>query len=158
MTTLSKMRQRGARTDAIPTEAVFGPSRAPVKRNMNDPAVLYTYAATPTLPGASRGLIAMRIIGPDSPIADEEYIGEYLRGENLTTANFLTLHFRHKPGQADGVHDLISRGHKAKVRATRKISVPAWPPSATTYVTTAYTTASGRYVRIKRASSFGWLQ
>ena len=78
MTTRSKMRQRGARTEKIPTETVFAPSRKPVDIITNDPANLYTYAATFTLPGAGRGLFSMRIIGPDSPIDDGEYIGEYI--------------------------------------------------------------------------------
>ena len=70
MASCSKTRQRGARTDAIPTKTVIVPSQELVEVNMNDPAALYTYAATSTLPGSSRGLVAWRIIGPDSLIDD----------------------------------------------------------------------------------------
>ena len=55
---------------------------------MNDQVALYTHAATSTLPGAGRGLFVRRIIETNSPIDDGEYIGEYMRGENLTTADF----------------------------------------------------------------------
>ena len=97
MSTRSKLRQRGARTVAIPIEAVFVPSREPVNVDMNDPAALYTYAATSTLPGAGRGLFARRLIGPDSPIDDGEYIGEYMGGENLTPEDFRRYMFATNP-------------------------------------------------------------
>ena len=97
MTTCSKMRQRGARTETIPTETVFVLSRKPVNVITNDPAKLYTYAATSTLPGSGGGLIARRIIRPESSVDDGEYIGEYMGGENLMTADFQRYMFDPNP-------------------------------------------------------------
>ena len=136
MSTRSKFRQRGARTVAIPIEAVFVPSREPVNVDMNDPAALYTYAATSTLPGAGRGLFARRLIGPDSPIDDGEYIGEYMGGENLTPEDFRRYMFATNPERQTAY--MIS-----------------WLPLPMTHVTTTFTTASGRSVRKGSASSFG---
>ena len=55
---------------------------------MNDPAELFIYAATSTIPDAGRGLFAKSFIGPDCPIDDGQYLGEYPGGENLTATNF----------------------------------------------------------------------
>ena len=74
MDTQSKMRQRGARPCAIPTELAFIPSRKPVGLDTNDPAELYTYAATSTISGASRVLFSRLRIEPDSHIDDGKCI------------------------------------------------------------------------------------
>ena len=75
-------RQRGTQASDILTNSNFIPSRQPVKFETLDTAELYTYAATSSLPGAGRGLFARRLIGPDSPLDDGEYVGEYIGGEN----------------------------------------------------------------------------
>ena len=84
-----KMRQRGLQTGVVSTDSLFKPARQPVEVNANDPAELYTYAATSMLPGAGRGLFAIRLIGPESPINDGEYIGEYRGGVQLMKAEFI---------------------------------------------------------------------
>jgi hypothetical protein len=43
----------------------------------SDPASLYTYASTSTLPDAGWGLFMRRLVGPSSPEDDGDYIGEY---------------------------------------------------------------------------------
>ena len=62
-------------------------TRMHVSFQTNDPASMYTYAATSTLPGAGRGLYASRLIGPSSPLGDGKYVGEYAGGERMTEAN-----------------------------------------------------------------------
>ena len=88
MDTRFKPSQRGSRADADPIESAFIPSLQPVEVSTNDPAELYTYAATSTLPGAGRGLFARRRIRSDSPTGDREYIGKYMFGENITADEF----------------------------------------------------------------------
>ena len=83
MHTRSKMSQCGTRADAIPIESVFILSLQPVEIYYNDPAKLYTYAATSTLSCAGRGLFVTRVVGPDTPIGVREYIGKYRGGEDL---------------------------------------------------------------------------
>ena len=65
--------------------------------DMNDSKALYTYAAMSTLPDAGRRLFARRLIGPDSPIDDEEYIREYIRGEYLSPEDFRRYMFDTNP-------------------------------------------------------------
>ena len=87
MATRYNARQRGTQVSIISTNSAFMPSSQPVWIETIDPAELYTYAAMSTLPGASRGLFARGLIGPDSPIDDREYVGEYMGGENITPAD-----------------------------------------------------------------------
>ena len=86
-------RQRGAQASEIHTNSSLIPSRQPVEFETIDPAKLYTYAATSSLPGAGRGLFARWIIGPDSPLVVGEYVGDYMRGENITPARLQTYMF-----------------------------------------------------------------
>ena len=97
MVTRSKLSQSGSRAGAVPKESAFIPSRQCVEVGPNDPAELYTYAATSTLSGAGRGLFARGLIKPASPIHDEEYIGEYMGGENITADIFQRYMFDLNP-------------------------------------------------------------
>ena len=145
------MSQREPRADAVPKQSVFIPSRKPDDVDTNDPAQFNTYAATFTLPGADRGLFARHLIGPDSPINDREYLGEYMGGENLTTDDLLRYMF--DPGRWRKCSHL--KASLGMDWTSRRTSVPVWLNLATTPVMTTYETASGRYARKGSVSSCG---
>ena len=100
---------------------------------MNDPGELYTYASTSTLPDVSRWIFFKRLIGPDSPIYDGEYVGKYTGWGNLTAADFQRYMMDPNPDRQT-MHMISIQGIIRDGWDYTGKNAPAWPPLVTTHV------------------------